>query len=128
MREPSHLLVHSRGITSLKVVLCCLLTLTSTLNLTILFDLLSQNLPHAQLRAHFSELGEEIDEETHMHHSSGDRAAQRRCSLARPFDIHLESSVTSRLTGWLLRLPPHLPARTGSEHSFRNGLGVPLRC
>ncbi|MFO0877942.1 MAG: hypothetical protein U0840_11365 [Gemmataceae bacterium] len=128
MPEPSQLLVRSRGITSLKVVLCCLLTLASTLNLTILFDLLSQNLPHAQLRAHFSEMGEEIDEETHMHHSSGDRAVQRRCSLPRPFDVLLECRVTSRLTGWLLRLPPGIPARTGSEHSFRNGLGVPLRC
>lgn len=112
------------------VAFCCLLAFTSSFNLTILVDVLYENLPHLQVRIHFSEVESDIDEDVDMFHSSLDRKASRRGESKYAADRGHAAYRSVRLPTYPCQLDATLrnAAPALFEHAYRNGVGVPLLC
>ncbi|MFO0841988.1 MAG: hypothetical protein U0797_06245 [Gemmataceae bacterium] len=111
------------------VALGCVLSLTSSTDLTVLADVLDRNLPQHHDRS-VAEVENDLDDDAQMLASTissskdgrrGERKQPPTCSIPWPDMAPCRG--------------PHAPrpfasnaGRPGSEHGLRNGLGVPLLC
>jgi hypothetical protein len=112
------------------VVLCCLLSFTSSFNLTVLADILDRNLPVGQKRGSVAEITEDIDEDADLYPTSSLGVDGRRGERKPPPTGNLFLTGES-VSSWLHlhdTASPSAACRAGSEHALRNGLGGPLLC
>lgn len=127
MPNTTHTRQRVRRISRGWVVLCCLLSLTSSFNLTFLTDILDRNLPVQHLPT-VAEVEEDIDED--LVYSSAavadGRRGERKPSEPRFEALQPDHSPASRPHA--TRTTTSSIRRAGSEHALRNGLGVPLLC
>lgn len=110
------------------VALCCLLSLTSSFNLTVLADVIDSDAPTRAACGKLVEVEEDIDKDCDMLSAvsaDGRRAARKLLPPAR--DGLLPGSILLPVNR-LAHSSRIAAGRAGSEHAGRNGLGVPLLC
>jgi hypothetical protein len=109
------------------VALGCLLSFTSSFNLTVLVDVLARNLPAHRAPA-VSEVGEAIDEDADMLRASSGSKDGRRGERKQPPACLAPRLEPSSCPRFYVPPPVSHASRPGCEHALRNGLGVPLLC
>lgn len=111
-------------------MVCCLLSITSSFNLTVLVDVFYRNFPEPNPRSVVSEMQEAIDEDTDMLHSSNSldvRRGDRKLVLLTVAVQRLDDGAAIRTC--VSSDPTSLSfSRWRCEHAHRNGLGAPLLC
>jgi hypothetical protein len=112
-------------------LVCGLLSVVASFNLTVLAGCLDRNLPPPAINPSLSELEESLDDDDEMIRPAATSLDSRRGERKHPPPRSGQTGPQpspSRRPPFLLSCSLASAARPGCEHAHRNGLGAPLLC
>jgi len=123
--------IRDRRLAQAVALVCCLLSVVASFNLTVLAGCLDRNVPPATPGASLCEMEETLDDDDDMLRPVSTTLDTRRGERKHPPPAAGHAGPPPAPT----RRPPFLAAsplpsasRCGCEHAHRNGLGAPLLC